>query len=113
MIKSIIQKTDEPGVTEQSLGYGEVGGNAIEAHMVLVDLDPADQTIYNDFYGLFTTNCFGEIANTVDEIDIDRITTNVIVEGTDELDYSVMVAGDQAKVDAFVSMINRLNTLPV
>jgi hypothetical protein len=97
---------------EQKLVFGEINGNPVQTELIKADLDPADVIIYDDYGSLFTTNCFSDIANAPETLDMDCFTSVVVVEGTDDLDYATMVQGDKDKVDAFISMAERLNQLP-
>jgi hypothetical protein len=90
--------------------FGQINGNIVETLLVKADLIPADETIYNDYNSLFTDNCFSAIVNTTVELDMDCFQPIVIIEGTDDLDYSTMSASDKAKVDAFTDLVERLNT---
>lgn len=97
---------------DQKLVFGEINGNPVQSEMIRSELDPSDVTIYDDFSGLFTANCFGGINNTPDELDMDCFQSVAVVEGTDDLDYATMDQADKDKVDAFVAMAERLNQLP-
>jgi len=97
---------------DQKLVFGQINGNPVETLLAKADLDPADVVIYDDYESLFTTNCFGDIANTPETLDMDCFTAVVVVEGTDDLDYATMIQADKDKVDAFISMAERLNQLP-
>jgi len=97
---------------DQKLVFGEINGSPVETLLIKSDLDPSDIVIYDDYESLFTNNCFADIANAPETIDMDCFTSVVVVEGTDDLDYAVMIQADKDKVDAFVSMVERLNQLP-
>jgi hypothetical protein len=97
---------------DQKLVFGEINGTFVQTELIKADLDPADVVIYDDYESLFTTNCFGDIANTPETLDMDCFTPVIVVEGTDELDYATMSQADKDKVDAFTSMVERLNGLP-
>jgi len=97
---------------EQKLVCGQINGVPVQTELVRADLDPSDVVIYDEYESLCTTNSFSDIANTPETLDVDCFTSDVLVEGTEELDYAVMSQADKDKVDAFVSMAERLNQLP-
>jgi hypothetical protein len=97
---------------DQKYVFGFVNGEFVEAILVRADLDPADQVIYDDYNSLFTDNCFGNILNTPNELDMDCFQPDAVIEGTDDLDYATMSAGDKAKVDALALMVERLYEAP-
>lgn len=97
----------------QKFVFGFINGEPVQSLLIKDDLDPADVIIYDDYNSLFTDNMFSSIANTADELDMDCFQPNVVSEGRDTLDYATMDPSDQAKVDAFVLLVERKNELPI
>lgn len=69
-------------------------------------LEPAQQTIYDNFMSLMATTNINEISNTTAMLYINRGTSGVITEGVTQIDFTVdLDATQQGYVDAFVQLV--------
>ena len=90
MIKVYNNQSEEPNIEVTSVCFEEVPGQTpcLITHLNRADLDPAQQTIYDNFVGLLGGTLQDEISNTVYSLDIDRMTSTALLDGTTEKDYS-------------------------
>jgi hypothetical protein len=97
--------TDIPNIEHMSMAGTDDSGNIFSTFLKREDLDVAEQTIYDDAVALFNNKWHTTIDNTLSELTIDRMTSAVIDQDSEEVvDYTTMVEADKDKLRAFLTM---------
>lgn len=112
MIKSIAGHTDLPEFEQLSVTGTSAPEVLVSCIIVRADLSVDDQVTYDEAMDLFTPDCFTEITNTIADLSIDRITSEVLVEGTENLDFDSLTEVDKDKLRALLAIFVANNELP-
>jgi hypothetical protein len=97
--------TDIPNIEHMSIAGTDDSGNIFSTFLKREDLDVAEQTTYDNAVGLFNNNWYTTIDNTLSELSIDRMTSVIIDQESEEaVDYASMVEANKDKLRAFLAM---------
>lgn len=74
------------------------------------ELTIEQQAVYDDAISVVADYNYNQIINTIAELDISRITSIVLTEGTDIQDFDAMSLVDQDKLRALLALLIELNS---
>ena len=66
---------------------------------------PEEQDVYDAGVGVVANNQLTEISNTTAILDITRMTSGVIIEGTETIDFESLSLADKDKLRALLALI--------
>jgi hypothetical protein len=112
MIKSIASSTDLAGFEQMSVTGNATPELVISCLVVREDLSAADQITYDEAIALFSPDIYTEITNTIANLSISRITSQVLVEDTEDVDFDLLTEVDKDKLRALLAIFVTLNELP-
>lgn len=107
MIRGISVTTDQPNIEQMFISGEEVGGSGefFTCNIYREELTPEEQSVYDAGVSVVNDNYYNIINNTVASLTINRITSTVLVEGEDVLDFEALPLEDQDKLRALLALI--------
>ena len=72
------------------------------------NLTPAQKTVYTNGLSVMSGKYFTEISNTEVELYIDRMTSTVLEEGTNSINFESLTATKKNKLNALFSLFSEL-----
>lgn len=112
MIKSIASTTDLTGFEQMSVTGNATPELVISCVVIREELSAEDKVIYDEAVAVFSPDIYTEITNTIAELSIDRITSEVLVEDTENVDFEALSEINKEKLRALLGLFIRLNELP-
>jgi methionine synthase I (cobalamin-dependent) len=108
MIRIISNSVSVENIEEIAvLGNYEDGNTNL--HIIYSDLTPAQKTVYTNGLSVVSGKYFVEVSNTEIELSIDRMTSEVLEEGTDIFDFETMSDIDKDKLRALSMLFSELS----
>lgn len=110
MIKGSSLTTDLPDIEhmlvigEETAGSGDIFTSTVKRE----DITPEQQAIYDAGITLVTGKYHTEIQNTVSELQISRVTSEVLAEGEDVFDFETMNEVDKDALRALLALFIEL-----
>jgi len=109
MIKGTSTTTDVAGIEHMMvIGVAVPGEDQITATIMREDLTPEQQTVYDMGVALVSGNAFTTINNTTSELEISRMTDQVVSEDTGEFDFETMSEADKDALRALLALFVEL-----
>lgn len=107
MIRGTSITTDQPNIEQMLVSGEEVAGSGQNfiCNLFREDLTVAEQAIYDDAIALVADTYYTEINNTTSALDISRVTSTVLADGTDVIDFQSLSVADQDKLRAFLALV--------
>jgi len=110
MITGISTNIASPNIETLSVsGRVTPESNYIQILVVKSDLSEDQQAIYTNGVGLVTCKFITKIINTTAELNIDRMTSDIVEEGEDEFDFETMSDIDKDKLRALSMLFSELS----
>lgn len=112
MIRSIASSTDLPNFEQLSVTGNATPELVVSCVVVRADLSVEEQLTYDEAIAVFSPDIYTEIINTEAELSIDRITSEVLVEDTENVDFEALSEIDKEKLRALLGLFISLNEIP-
>ena len=96
------------GQSDQPIEQINVSIDAIAKVLILSELTPENQIIYNDYAGQFMANITACVLNYPSSVDGARFTDVLIDENIVSFDYVLLTALEKAKIDDFITLATSL-----
>jgi len=74
------------------------------------ELTVEQQAVYDAAVAVIAANNYNQITNTIAELDISRVTSLVLTEGTAVQDFDAMILADQDSLRALLALLIELNS---
>ena len=111
MIKGYSFTATTPDIEEMSVS-GELSPEHTNAQIYVrrSDLTVEQQAVYNNAVNIVSGKFLTNITNTTSDLVIDRATSEIVTEGTDEFDFETMSVADQDALRALLGLFIELTT---
>lgn len=112
MILGFSNTVTVPDIEELSVsGKLTAESTYIQLYVKYSDLTPAQKTVYTNGLAVISGKYFTEVSNTEAELSIDRMTSVVLEEGTNSVDFESLTATKKNKLNALFSLFSELSNL--
>lgn len=112
MITGISTNIASPNIETLSVsGRLTPESNYIQILVVKSDLSEDQQAIYTNGVNLVSGKFITKIINTTAELNIDRMTSVVIEEGINDIDFQALTTTKKNKLNALFSLFSELSNL--
>jgi hypothetical protein len=112
MIKGLSTQSTEPNIEVMFVFGNHLGEDGINlsVHIYYNELTPEQQAVYDDALNLVDDKYVNIINNTTSNLTINRVTSTVLTEGEDVLDFESLSETDKDKLRALLALFVELNS---
>lgn len=108
-INNISTSIDLPNYESSTVELVDANGGTSVFLVDAKQLSTANETIYNNYVNTFAEIAQTRIVKTKEVFTITRITSNVVIDNSIEIDYTTLSNEAKATIDNFYKMILSLN----